>query len=106
MIFGAAGGIATDAVEDVDDRSDDDVERRFLADFARQRSLEALADLHGAARQAPVAFQRLLPSLDQQHAIAVEDHGADGDDRPVRVVPQIPMTFTTTRFLRRPSNSA
>ena len=71
------------------DRADVDVERRFLAHFADERRLERLAELHRAARQAPLALERLVPALDQQHAIAVENHGADGNNRPVRVLPQI-----------------
>ena len=61
----------------------------LFAHFARERGLQRLADLDRAARQAPLALQRLVRPLHQQHAIAVENHGAHGDDRPVGIGPQI-----------------
>jgi hypothetical protein len=47
-----------------------------------------------------------LSALDEQDTIAVDDDRADADDRPIGKCPHSPMTLTTTRFLRRPSNSA
>ena len=88
MILGAPGGIAPDAVEHFNDGTHDDVERRLLAYLARERGFERLAELDDAARQAPFTLERFLPALHEQDAIAVEDDGADGDDRPVGVLPQ------------------
>ena len=107
MVFGASVCVAPDAVEHFDDGTHHDVERRLLTHLARERGLQRLAELDNAAGQAPLALERLVPALDQQHAIAVENHGADGDDRPVGVVPQIlnssdPQILKSLRSLRSP----
>ena len=81
MVFDAGIGIALHAVEDFDDRSDLDGQPRFLEHFARDRLFERFAELHGAARQAPFAFERLVRALDEHHAAGVENDGADADDR-------------------------
>jgi hypothetical protein len=106
VILGPSTGVAPDAVEDLHHRANGHVERRLLAHFPNERLLERLAELHRAARQAPLALERLLPALDQQHAIAVENHGSHGNNRPIGILPQMPITLTMTRFFRRPSNSA
>ncbi len=106
--------VVPNAIQDVDDGADLDVEARFLAHFPANRLFERLADIDRAARKAPLAFERLIRSLHEQHAVAVEDNGTHAHDRPFGVAPQIlrssnpqiPMTFTTTRFFRWPSNSA
>ena len=98
VILDAAVRVPADAIEHFDDGSDVHVEAGLLAHFADQSRLERLAQLDGAARQAPFALERLVRALDQQHAVAVEDHGADADDRTVRESPHI---LTSSTFLVR-----
>ena len=84
-----SGGLvaAAHAIEDFDDWSDVDVESRFLAHLASHRDVESLAQFHGTAGNAPLAFQRLLASANQQNAVAIEHDGADADDRTRRKFP-------------------
>ena len=84
VMLDAAVGVADDPIEHLDDRSDLHVRPVSSTHFARDRRLERLADFDAAARQAPLALERLVPPLDQQHATAVEHDGADADDRPRR----------------------
>ena len=95
-----------DPIQDLDDGPRLDLEAGLFADFARHGLAERFADLDHAARQAPLALQRRLSALDEEHPIAVDDDRANADDRPLRKRSHSPMTLTTTRFLRRPSNSA
>ena len=97
-----------DAVENFDERPNVDVESGFFAHLACDRFSQRLADFDGAARKAPLPFERLVSTFHEHHAIAVHDHGTHTDDGPLGIPSQssIPITFTTTRFLRRPSNSA
>ena len=106
MILDAAVGRTLNPVEDLDDRTGFDVQAGLLPDFAHHGVPKRLADLDDTARETPLALQRRLPALDEQDTIAVDDDRADADDRPIRKCPHSPMTLTTTRFLRRPSNSA
>ena len=87
MMLDAAVRVAADPIEHVDDRTDLDVEAGFFLHFAGDGLLEGFAQLDPAARQAPLPFQRLVRAFDEQHAIAVEDHGPDADDRPWRIRP-------------------
>ena len=114
--------VAGDAVEDIHDGPDVDVQAGLLFHLPRETFRERFADLQRAARKAPPPGQRLETALDEQHAPVDEHHAADADNRPRRVFPPrrravgsrcavaschyCPITFTTTRFLRWPSNSA
>src|SRR5262249_5065142 len=104
MVARTAIVIERDPIEHLDDRSDLDVQSRFLADLADDRGLERFAQLDGAAWQTPCALERLVRAPYQEHAIAVDDHCANADDRAFRVGPhafgETPITFTITRFLR------
>jgi len=97
-------------INDLDDRSHFDGDSGFLADFADERLAQRLADFNRAAWEAPFAFERLVGAAREEDAIAVNDDGADADDGPLgeraRQYFQAPITFTTTRFFRWPSNSA
>ncbi len=83
------GGLvaAAHAIEDFDDWSDIDVEPRFLAHLPSHRDVESLAQFHGTAGNAPLAFQRLPASANQQNAVTIEHDGADADDRTRRKFP-------------------
>ena len=98
--------IVPNAVQDVDDRSDLDVEARLLANLPPNRRFQRLADVDRPAGHAPLALERLVCAFHQQHAVAIEHNRAHADDGPLGADPQIPITFTTTRFFRCPSNSA
>ena len=51
--------------------------------------------------------QRFVAPLDQHDTVAIDDHRADPDDRTVGILPtHTPITLTTTRLRRCPSNSA
>src|ERR1700730_6427148 len=131
VILDAAIGRMVDAVEHFDDRSHFDCEACLLEHLARHGCLERLAELHATAGEAPFADERLVSAPGQQHpAPWIEHNGADADEGPIGKLPpfltsslphfltsslphfltssllQIPMTLTTTRFFRWPSNSA
>src|ERR1044071_8257039 len=128
VILRATDGVQANPIEPLDDRPDGDIETGLLAHLARERCLERLAHFDGATRQAPLPFQRFVGALYEQHAVAIDDDRADRDDwaggivsavivHPIAFVrtrsPEprddqsfIPITFTTTRFFRCPSNSA
>jgi hypothetical protein len=91
-----------DPLEHLDHRSDVDAERRFFEDLTPQSRFERLAQLDDASRQAPLALERFVRPLHQQHPIVVQDDGADAHDWPGRINPRhdTPMTLTTTRFRR------
>src|SRR5262249_48215882 len=72
--------VEPDAIEDVDHRADVDHQAGFFLHLSRDRDLERFADLDRTARQAPLAFQRLVSTADEEHARAVDDYGADADD--------------------------
>ena len=97
---------AIDAIEDFDKRTDSDTETGFLPHLAYDRSLERLAELDCAAGQTPFALERRVCSLHEEDSIAVKNHGTDANDRLRREISHVPITFTTTRFFRWPSNSA
>src|SRR6185503_7600189 len=73
VVFGPAVRIETDAVEDLDDRSDLDVEARLLTHLARERCLQGLARLDRSPRQAPLPLERLLAARDEQHTRTLDD---------------------------------
>ena len=85
MVLDAAVRVSADAVEHFHHRTDFDGQTGFLQHFPRDRLFQRLADLHGAAGKTPLSFEGGVSALDQQHAIAVEDDGADADHRPVRI---------------------
>jgi hypothetical protein len=102
-------------VEHFDDLADLDVEPGFLAHLPREARFERFTEFKGAARQAPAAGQWLEPALHQDDATTlVYDDGAHADDGTLRILARVdpglahgsPMTFTTTRLRRWPSNSA
>ena len=64
--------------------------------------------LHGAAGNTPLAGEWFEATLDEHHAAFMHDDAADADVGPIRIpaVAHSPITLTTTRFLRWPSNSA
>ena len=79
--------IVPNAIQNVDDRADLDVEAGLLANLPANRLFERLADVDRAARNAPLAFERLVRALHEQHAVAVEHNGAHAHDRPFGVAP-------------------
>jgi len=89
VILDAAVGAAFDALEDLHDRTNGDLQPGLFQHLARQRLLERFTELHAAAGQAPFPFERFVSALDQQDAIAVQNHGADANDRLRRKLPQI-----------------
>ena len=105
VVLDTAVGCAPDAIQHFHKRSDPHDEAGLFEHLTCDGLLEGLAQLHPAPGQAPLTLQRFVAALDEEHAIAIEDDRADADDWP-RLARQTPITFTTTRFLRRPSNSA
>ena len=85
MIFGFAGIVAHDALEDFEDASRFDDEAGFFKDFAADGVLEFLADFDHSAGQGPGAFEGLAATLDQEDATGAEDEGADSQDGARRV---------------------
>ena len=107
-----AVGVETDPIQHLDDRPDFDVEAGLFPDLAAHRLGERLADFHCAARQAPLALERFVRPPHEQHPAAVDDNPADADDGTFGKLSHraearySPITLTTTRFFRWPSNSA
>src|SRR5439155_5777242 len=83
VMLDAAVGRAPDAIQHFDDGPDPHAEAGFFEHLARDGLLERLAELDAASRHAPVALQRLVSALDEQDAIAFEDHCADADNRAI-----------------------
>jgi len=81
----AALGVEADAFERRDRAADFDLETRLFAHFARDGRLERFSSFDGAAGDAPFAFERFASAPYEQHAIAVQDHRADTDDRTRRI---------------------
>jgi hypothetical protein len=81
VVFDAAVRVPFDPIEDLHDRTDIDAYTRFLEDFARDRRLQRLTKLYGAAGQAPLAFERRMPAFDEQNSGVVEDNRADAHNR-------------------------
>lgn len=105
VIFDPSGCVAADAIEHLDDRAHLDIQTRLFADFADQRGVELLADFDHAARKAPRTFQRLVPALDEQYAVAVEHDRADAEDRAIWIPSQrltrLGPTYGVTTLLSR-----
>lgn len=85
MVFGSAGVVAYDALEDFEDAFCFDDKAGFLEDLAADGVIESLADFDNAARQGPGAFEGLAATLDQEDATGAEDEGADSQDGARRV---------------------
>src|SRR5215470_1187525 len=81
MVFHVAAGVAGDAVQDLDHRADFDRQTCFLPHFANDSRLEGLPEFNAATGQAPVTFERLVSTLDQEHPIAVEHDRSNADNR-------------------------
>ena len=101
-----------DAIEDLDDGTHLNVQARLLSHLTRHASFERLTQLQCAARQTPMPRQWLVPALDEHDPSGIDDDRANPHDRALGVLTSVgagrhsPMTFTTTRFRRCPSNSA
>jgi len=105
------GVVEQNAIEHLDHRADVHHQPGFLQHFPRAGLFERLAELHAAAWEIPRAFERLVGALHEHDPAVDENHRPDADDRTIRIAPvsrhgQAPITFTMTRFLRCPSNSA
>lgn len=87
--------------------ADRDHESGLFEYFSRAGFFQRLPELDPAARQVPLPSERFVRALHQDNAAVDEHDGADAEHRPVRICAcQLPITLTTTRFLRCPSNSA
>ena len=75
--------LAHDAVDNAAEPEEAHVETRFLLDLAHERVLDALAEIHEAPRDAPLAQARRMTAPREQHAVAIEHHGAHADPRRV-----------------------
>ena len=108
VIKDAALLVSRDPIEYFNHRTDLDGEAGFLGHLPSDTRFERLAGLDRAAGNAPLPGQRLEAALHQHHAALVHDDRADADMRTIgiRAVAHSPITLTTTRFLRWPSNSA
>jgi len=85
--FDAAVRVPRDAVEYLDDIAGSNAEPGLFAHLPHHRRVQFLARFDYSPRQAPAALQRLLTSFDEQHALSVDDDGADADDGPIRILP-------------------
>jgi hypothetical protein len=82
VMLDAAASRAPHPVEHFDDGADRHFESRLLEHFPGDGVVEGFTELHASTREAPLAFERLAAALDQEDAFAVEDDGANADDRP------------------------
>ena len=89
MVLDPSVGRAVHAVEHLDEGTHAHLEPRFLEHLARQSGFERLAELDRATRKTPFPFQGRMPTLDEKHAAAVNDHCPDTDDGLRRKLPQI-----------------
>ena len=77
--------IATmDAVEDLDDLANVNIEAGFFFDLAPCGLHEGFAEFDDPARQRPLALSRLMRALDDECAASVDDDAANADNRPIR----------------------
>ncbi len=76
MVFGAAGGVAHDALEDVEAVDNFDFESGLFEHFAAQGVFQELAGFEQAAGDGPPAFEGLAGAFDKKCGIAVEDDGS------------------------------
>src|ERR1700734_2442128 len=86
----AACRVAGDAVEGLNDVDGLDDEPGFFLDLAADGLIEGFAQLDDAARERPLAFQRLLRAADEQDLLlrvgsVADDNGTDAGDRGVWV---------------------
>ena len=81
-MFDSTGRIVCNPIEHVDDWTHVHVEAGFLLHFTDNSPLKRFAELDPSAWQAPLPFQRFVRAFDEQHAIAIEDHRPDAEDRP------------------------
>ena len=85
VVLGAAVGVGEDAVEDVEDGADFDVEAGFFQGFAGGAVAELFAEFEDSSGDGPFALERLGVAADEQDAVAVEDDGSYANDGVVRV---------------------
>src|SRR5207248_4896733 len=99
--------IADDAVEDAAHVDEIDVETALLADLATHGLACRLSELDEAAGDAPLARQRHAATLDEQDAVAVEDHRAHADARRVGIFAAHtrPASHASVAYLSRASAS-
>src|SRR5438034_1218243 len=81
FFFQAEDGIRDHCVTGVQDVCSSDL--RLFLDLAHERLLDALAEMHEAARDAPLALPRRPAAPREQDALPVEHHGAHGHPRRV-----------------------
>lgn len=87
MILHATVVSEVDAVKDLDERSDVDVESGFFAHFAGDGVVQRLAYFNRAAGQTPFPFERLVRTFDEHDTFAVDNNGANTHDRPLGKLP-------------------
>src|SRR5665213_1608025 len=76
VVFGAAVGVAHDALEDVEAVDDFYYKSGLFSYFAAEGVFEQLAGFEEAAGDGPPAFEGLAGAFDQERRSAVEDDGA------------------------------
>ena len=100
-------GSAMDAVEHFDERPDADVEAGLLPNLTGDGFRQRLTDFDRTARQTPFPLEWFMRASHEHDTVGVHNDRTDADNRPLRKLTHYtPITFTTTRFRRCPSNSA
>jgi hypothetical protein len=85
MIFRRAGIVEHDALVNLEQFEDLDLEAGLFAHLTPQRFFEPLAGFDRAARQRPPVLQRLAAPLDEKDAAILNDQCANAENRPFRV---------------------
>ena len=101
VIFDAPVAGALHALDNVDDRSHFDAQTGLLPHFPDEGRFERFPELHAAAWQAPLTLEGSVPTLHEQHAITVNDHRANANNRRSRKSPQVLDLMTTFREAAR-----
>ena len=81
VVVAHAALFADDAVDELNEFDDADIEAGFLADFADGAGGEGFAQLEHAAGQRPVALEGLAAATDEEHAAILDDDGAHAEER-------------------------
>ncbi len=96
-----------DAIKDIEKRPHTDLHSGFFRNLSHQSLGQRFAQFHRPARQTPFTHKWRLGAAHQKDALKTHDNGSDTHHRslgePTR---HTPITLSTTRFFRWPSNSA
>jgi len=80
VVVAHAIAFAVDAVEEINELDEFDVEAGFLADFAHDAGGKRFADFKHASGQRPVALEGLTAAAHEEHAAILDDDCAHTDE--------------------------